>query len=367
MTNASGTAGQAANHSNSALSPGAGQPDDSARIALSVIMPVGKRHAADIAALYAEYKAGLAALDMPYEFIMVLDGPKPDIAASLQKLLARGENLVIISLTKRFGEATALMAGFQRASGRVIITAPAYHQIQGVEIGKLVRALDGADLAIARRWPRVGSRFEVLRRNLFHRFIATVTGQRFNDLGCGARAMKRRVLEEISLYGDQHRFLPVLANRQGFRVSEVDVGQSPLDRYDGGYPTREYAHRVLDICTVFFLVRFTKKPLRFFGMLGVSTFVIGALLVAWLAIDRLVFLHPLADRPALLLSSLLVVLGMQLFALGLLGELIIFTHARDIKDYQIDEVVRYPDAALPETGTAVMCIEGADAKHSHVA
>jgi glycosyltransferase involved in cell wall biosynthesis len=314
---------------------------ETAFLPLSVIMPVGNRHARDIAALYAEYKVGLEALGAPYEFIVVLDGPRPDVAAMLQRLLERGEDLIVISLTKRFGEATALMAGFQRACGRVILTVPAYHQVQGAEIGKLVNALDKADLAIGRRWPRVGSRFEVMRRNAFHRLIAT-GGQRFRDLGCGTRAMKRRVLEEISLYGDQHRFLPVLANRQGFRIVEIDLAQSPLDRFDGGYRVRDYVHRVLDIFTVFFLVRFTKKPLRFFGMVGASTFVIGALLVTYLAIDRLVFLHPLADRPALLLSSLLVVLGMQLFALGLLGELIIFTHARDIKDYQIDEVVRYP-------------------------
>jgi len=335
---------------------------DTARLPLSVIMPVGKRHAANIAALYAEYKVGLASLDVPYEFIVVLDGPRPEVAAALQRLLERGESLIVISLTKRFGEATALMAGFQRASGRVIVTAPAYHQIQGVELGKLVRALDKADVAIGRRWPRVGSRFEVIRRDAFHRLIAT-GGQRFNDLGCGARAMKRRVLEEISLYGDQHRFLPVLANRQGFRIVEVDVAQSPLDRYDGGYPPKEYLHRVLDIFTVFFLVRFTKKPLRFFGMVGATTFVIGALLVAYLAIDRLVFLHPLADRPALLLSSLLVVLGMQLFALCLLGVLFIFTHARDIKDYQVDEVVRYPEAVTGNRGAAPV---GTEVTRSHV-
>ena len=316
---------------------------ETAFLPLSVIMPVGNRHASDVATLYADYKAALDGLNTPYEFIVVLDGPRADVAASLQRLLERGENLIVISLTKRFGEATALMAGFQRASGRVILTVPAYHQVEGTEIGKLVRALDKADLAIGRRWPRVGSRFEVMRRDAFHRLIAT-GGQRFNDLGCGVRAMKRRVLDEISLYGDQHRFLPVLANRQGFRIVEVDVAQSPLDRFEGGYPPKEYLHRVLDIFTVFFLVRFTKKPLRFFGMVGATTFVIGALLVAYLAIDRLVFQHPLADRPALLLSSLLVVLGMQLFALGLLGELIIFTHARDIKDYQVDEVVRYPEA-----------------------
>jgi len=264
----------------------------------------------------------------------------------VQRLLATaGDNTTVISLTRRFGEATALMAGFQRAQGETLVTLPAYYQIEGREVAKLVRAVGSADLVIGRRWPRAGGRFEVLRRDAFHRMIASVTGERFNDLGCGARAMKRRVLEEISLYGELHRFLPVLANRQGFRVVEVDLQQSPRDRYDGGYPLRDYVRRVLDIFTVFFLVRFTKKPLRFFGMLGASTFAVGAVLVTWLAIDRLVFLHPLADRPALLLSSLLVVLGMQLFALGLLGELIIFTHAREIKDYQIDSVIRYPQEA----------------------
>ncbi len=315
---------------------------------ISAIIPVGGRHAADLLALYGEYKSALDALGASYEVIVVLDGPRPELAADVQRLLASGERVSVIALTRRFGEATALVAGFQRARGRTIVTLPAYHQIRGTEIGKLVRALGVVDLAIGRRWPRAGSRFETMRRNLFHRLLAYVTGHRLHDLGCGARAMKRRVLEEITLYGDQHRFLPVLASRNGFKVMEIELQQSPLDRFVGGYPPREYIRRALDVCTVFFLVRFTNKPLRFFGMVGVSTFVVGAVLVAALAIDRLVFGHPLADRPALLLSSLLVVLGMQLFALGLLGELIIFTHARDIRDYQIEEVVRYPAQTLPE-------------------
>ena len=319
----------------------------SERVDISAIIPVGGRYATDLLALYADYKKGLEALGASYEVIVVLDGPRPQLAADVQRLLSSGDRVSVISLTKRFGEATALVAGFQRASGRIVLTLPAYHQIRGEDIGKLVRALGVTDLAIGRRWPRAGSRFEAMRRDAFHRVLASITGQRFHDLGCGARAMKRRVLEEINLYGDQHRFLPVLASRIGFRVLEVELHQSPLDRYDGRYATREYIRGSLDICTVFFLVRFTKKPLRFFGMVGVTTFLIGAALVAWLAIDKLVFNHALADRPALLLSSLLVVLGMQLFALGLLGELIIFTHARDIKDYQIEEVVRYPAPALP--------------------
>ncbi len=322
-------------------------------VEVSVIIPVGTRQAPDIARLYAEYDAGLRTLGMTYEYIFVLDGPRPAAAPALQRLLASEPHLTVISLTRPFGEATALMAGFQRASGRIIVTLPAYHQIDGAEIGKLVRSLGSADMAIGHRWPRAGSRLEKMRRAAFHWLIGSVTGARFRDLGCGARAMKRTVLEEIALYGDQHRFLPVLASRQGFRVVEVDVRQSPLDRFDGAYRPREYAHRILDIVTVFFLVRFTKKPLRFFGMLGAGTFGFGALLILWLVIERLGMAKALADRPALLLASLMVVLGMQLFALGLLGELIIFTHAREIKDYQIDEVIRSeePSSAAPAEDT----------------
>jgi hypothetical protein len=312
------------------------------RVELSVIIPVGDRHS-DSRALFADYQEGLAKIGLRHEVIFVLDGPQEDFAAGLQPLLREHCNMTIVALTRSFGEATALMAGFEQASGELVLTLPAYHQIQGTEIPKLVDALQSADVAVAHRWPRVGGRLEVLRRDAFHGIIAWITGLRFQDLGCGARAMRRRVLEEISLYGDQHRFLALLADRQGFRVREVDVAQSPLDRFTGRYRTREYAHRALDIFTVFFLVRFTKKPLRFFGMVGASTFGIGAVFLLYLVIDRLFFGQGLADRPALLLSSLLVVLGLQLFALGLLGELIIFTHAKNIKDYQVDEVIQFPD------------------------
>jgi hypothetical protein len=158
------------------------------------------------------------------------------------------------------------------------------------------------------------------------------------------------VFEELDLYGEQHRFLPVIADRLGFRVCECDVRQSPLDRFGRIYRPREYARHALDLFGIFFLVRFTKRPLRFFGMLGATTFSIGAVLIAYLCIDRLLFQEALADRPALLLAALLVVLGLQIFALGLLGELIIFTHARDLKDYRVEEVIHYENAG--ETAAA---------------
>jgi glycosyltransferase involved in cell wall biosynthesis len=311
-----------------------------AAVDVSVIIPVGARHD-DLTTLCNEYRRGLDALGRSYETIVVLDGPRPGVSARLKELCIPGANLTVLSLARSFGEATALMAGFLRARGSIVITLPAYYQIESEEIPKLVAGLDSAELVIGHRWPRRGGRVERLRRRLFHGLIHWVTGLRFRDLGCGARAMNRRVLEEIALYGDQHRFLPLLATRQGFRVREVDVRQSPADSFRGTYRTREYTHRILDIFTVFFLVRFTKKPLRFFGMIGVSMFVVGAALITWLVIERLFFAQALAERPALLLASLLAVLGLQLFAIGLLGELVIFTHARAIKDYQVQEVISF--------------------------
>jgi glycosyltransferase involved in cell wall biosynthesis len=312
---------------------------------LSIVIPVRARRA-DLKALYAEYKAGVHATGLPYEFIFVLDGPHAESSAVLQELLNAGEEITVLTLTRTFGESAALMAGFERANGDVVITLPAYHQIEGGEIRKLTAALSDADVAIGHRWPRYGGWFDRLRRSVFHGLVNFVTGSRFRDLGCGARALRRQVVQELDLYGDQHRFIAILAGRLGFRIVEVDVRQSAKDRQPRVYRPQEYMRHTLDVFSVFFLVRFTKKPLRFFGMLGAVTFSLGALVIAWVSVERLFLGLALADRPALLLGALMVVLGMQIFALGLLGELIIFTHARGLKDYRVEEVIQYPEAAV---------------------
>jgi hypothetical protein len=191
-----------------------------------------------------------------------------------------------------------------------------------------------------------------------------VTRSRFRDLGCGARALRRQVFEELDLYGDQHRFIAILASRLGFRVAEVAVRQSAQDRHSRAYRPREYAHQLLDLVSIFFLVRFTKRPLRFFGMVGALTFSTGALLITYLGIERLAFDEKLADRPALLLAALLIVLGMQIFALGLLGELIIFTHARSMKDYRVEEVIQYPESEEASVSLGEAQDSGADSRKS---
>ena len=319
---------------------------------LSIIVPVGARRAADIAALYREYRSNIAATGATFEFIFVLDGPRPEVRRALETLLREGEEFTIVNLTRNFGEAAALTAGFERSSGGTIVTLPAYPQIEPADIRKLLAGLSTADMTIGYRSPRHGNALARMRRSVFHGLVNWVTGARLRDLGCGARAMRRQVLEEIDLYGDQHRFLPILALRLGFRVSEMPMRQSPQDRYGRIYRPREYMHHLLDLFSIFFLMRFTKKPLRFFGMLGAVTFGVGAVLIAYLGMDRVLFSEPLADRPALLLAALLLVLGLLFVALGLLGVLIIFTHARGLKDYRVEEIIQYPDAvAASDSGS----------------
>lgn len=307
-------------------------------IELSVIIPVVERYD-DIAELYGLYKKGLEDSKHSYEFIYVIDGDFGEVSANLKRLIADGEKIKVIQLARWFGEATALTIGMQHSSGDVILTLPAYQQIEAYEIPRLVESLKGYDMVIARRWPRKDSLFNRIQSRVFHLFLNPVSEFKFHDIGCGVRVFKKRVAQEVNIYGDQHRFLPILAHKYGFRVLEVDAVQSKKDTLQRVYSPGVYVQRILDIFSIFFLVKFTKKPLRFFGILGSSVFAVGFSILLYLLFTKVFQGVPLADRPILLLGTLLVVLGVQVFAIGLLGEIIIFTHAKDIKEYTIDQII----------------------------
>lgn len=305
---------------------------------ISVIVPVSER-VSDVNELYREYKTALDGAGYPYEFIYVLDGDFPAELTALHRLMDHGEKIKVITLSKWFGEAIALSAGFENSDGDYILTLPAYHQVKPSEVTKLIAALAECDMAVAVRWPRTDAAFNQLQGRAFHWIVNRITGANYKDLGCGARALKRQIVDEVPIYGDQHRFIPLLAAQKGFKVHEVELSHSEKDLHRRIYRPGIYLRRLLDVLTVFFLVKFTKKPLRFFGLIGSGTFIIGGILLLGLVVERLFGGIPLADRPALLLSALMVVLGVQLFAMGLIGELIIFTHAKDMKEYNIEKIV----------------------------
>lgn len=306
-------------------------------IELSVIIPVSERHD-PVIELFHDYKCGIEATNLPYEVIYVLDGEHAEVLTEL-KQLRETESLTIVTLAKSFGEATALNAGFDTAKGQKILTLPAYKQVESNAIPSLVSALQENDMVLARRWPRKDSGFNRLQSKLFNSLLRSITDLSIHDAGCSVRIFNRKVLEDVQLYGDLYRFFPIMAHRQGFRVIEMDIPQSTSDAFQRVYAPGLYLRRLLDLLTIVFLVKFTKKPLRFFGLVGTSLFGAGIIATLWLVAEKLLFDVALATRPALFLSSLLIVLGIQIIAIGLIGEIIIFTHAKDLKEYKIDRII----------------------------
>jgi hypothetical protein len=164
-----------------------------------------------------------------------------------------------------------------------------------------------------------------------------MTPTHFHDISCGLKGMKKRVLEEINLYGDLHRLFPILADNYGFIIKEIKAKQRSEDTTIRLVKMGSYTRRLLDILTIFFITKFTMKPLRFFGLVGMSFFGIGSIITGYLGFYRLLGFGGIAERPLLLLGVLLMVLGIQTLSIGLIGEIIIFIHARGLKEYHIEE------------------------------
>lgn len=307
---------------------------------ISVIVPISER-CSDLGELYLKYAQQLSANGHSYEVIFVLDGPDYKVLQTLKGLKREFPEIKIIMLNRWFGEATALSAGFDKARGRIILTLASYFQVEPQEVHKILKKLiEGEnDLVISWRYPRIDSLFNRAQSWVFHRITRLLTGTKYHDISCGLRAMKRQVAEEVPLYGELHRFFPLLAYQKGFKVAEIQVQQSPQDTDRRVYKPGVYLRRLLDILTLFFLFKFTKKPLRFFGLAGLGLFGSGALITGYLGLYRLLGFGGIAGRPLLVLGALLMVLGIQIFSIGLLGEIIIFTHARNVKEYQIEEIL----------------------------
>lgn len=309
---------------------------------LTIVIPVTERHG-DMPVLLTSYVEALSPTCSELQFVVLLDGQYDFLAEKIASTDMKGHDVEIVRMARTIGESAILGVGFGKARHDLVLTLPAYAQIDESYLPKLIEAAGSADMVVARRWPRRDSRFNRISSSIFHGILRKMTGVSFRDLGCGVRLMRRQVIDEIAIYGDQHRFLSLLADRRGFSVVEVDIPQADEDRNTRIYPVSTYLSRLLDLLTVFFVVRFTKKPLRFFGVLGSLLITVGCAILLVAIFQRFFVDIPLADRPILLLGSLLFVLGVQLFALGLIGELIIFTHARELKEYTVAEKINMDD------------------------
>jgi glycosyltransferase involved in cell wall biosynthesis len=303
---------------------------------VSVVVPVVER-ADDLVTLYRTFSAELDSRGEEHEFIFVFDGgfsPPQELLALSQER----ENLRFLRFARAFGETAALRLGIERSKGDVILTLPAYFQVKPEGVGPMLEALtEEVDMVVASRSPRIDSWLNRLQTVAFNRMIAGVTTDRpFHDIACGVRVIRRAAAQGLPLYGDLHRFIPALALREGYRVTEVAVPQHPSNARTRLYRPGVYLRRLLDIAAFFFLAKFTEKPLRFFGLVGSGFFLAGAVTSLVLLIDRIEG-QGIANRPLLLLAVLLLALGVQLMGLGLIGEIIVHLRAPHRRAYRVRE------------------------------
>jgi hypothetical protein len=290
----------------------------------------------DLPGFHRELVAELEKLGGSYEILLLLGDAGPLAAQQASALLEADPGHVrVLRFSQTADRAGMLSAGVAHARGALLFTVPASFEIDLAVLADLHAAITaGADLVFASR-----TRGEVgvaarMQSELFNRIVSLASGRRFRDIASETRALRRQVAEETPLYGDFYRYLPLLAERLGFRVEEIPGQQHPRASARRIHPPRIYLWRAIDVLSIFFISRFTRHPLRLFGGVGSAFAATGVLILLVAAIQRFTG-TPLGDRPVLVLGTLLVGLGVQAFTIGLLGELILFFHARSVRDYRV--------------------------------
>jgi len=319
---------------------------DDHELDVSVIVPVQSSDA-EVRDVVEALGSELQRQGRKWEVVFVFDGVAGEAWDEVLELRAAyGRRVRSISFKNPFGESVCLSAALERARGRYIVTSPQYVQVDPVELRSMLSALDGgADFVTPWRHPRVDPWLNRLQSAAFNLVIRSIIRMHFHDLNCYFRAIRREVLDDVAVYGEMYRFLPVIAYRQGYRVVEVRVRHLKEWGRTGFFGLGIYTRRFLDILAVMFLTKFTLKPLRFFGTIGGAFGLAGAVICLWLTGQKLFLGEPLSGKPLLLLGVMLIVLGVQVLGFGLVGEIIIFSQARNLKEYRVERVYETPPKA----------------------
>jgi dolichol-phosphate mannosyltransferase len=310
---------------------------------ISVVVPVYNEERS-VALLLEEIHAALQPLARPWEVVFVDDGSTDGSFAALTRLHAASPNVRVVRLRRNFGKAAALAAGFAQAQGELIVTLDGDLQDDPAEIPRLlVKLEEGFDLVSG--WK--SRRRDPLTRRLFSRIFNRVTGWasgvRLHDMNCGLKAYRAEVVRGLPLYGELHRFLPVLAHQRGYRIAELPVNHRPRNFGRSRYGFERYLRGFLDLLSVSFIGRYRHRPLHLFGGLGLALTAVGSGVLVYLAVEKALG-HAIGQRPLLILGVLLVVVGFQFLSLGLIGEMITSQHAertgeRERSEALVDEIL----------------------------
>jgi glycosyltransferase involved in cell wall biosynthesis len=311
---------------------------------ISVVVPVYNEEPS-LRDLVDELAHALDSLGEVWEVIVVDDGSTDGTFATLAQLNSERPGIRVVRLRRNAGKAAALDAGFAEAEGNTVVTIDGDGQDDPVEIAALLTKLDeGYDLVAGWKSTRRDPFARRFVSRIFNGVTGRVSGLRLHDMNCGLKAMRAEVLEDIRLYGELHRFLPVLAHYRGFRVTEVPVNHRPRRHGRSRYGLERYVRGFLDLLTVTFMGRYRHRPLHLFGGFGLLLGAIGMAVLVYLTVLKASG-EAIGHRPLLTLGVLLVVVGIQFLSLGLLSELITSHHEervgrRERTDRLVDEVLR---------------------------
>ncbi len=289
---------------------------------LSVVIPIYNEEE-NIKALYDELKGVLDSLGYDYEIIFIDDGSSDTSLAVLETIQRQDQRLVVVSFRRNFGQTAAMSAGFDYATGDVIVTMDGDMQNDPHDIPRFLEKMaEGYDLVSGwrhdRQDPFLSRRLPSMLAN---KIISLVTGVHLHDYGCTLKTFRKEITRGIRLYGEMHRFIPAIASGMGGRIAEVKVNHRPRRFGKSKYGISRTIRVILDLLTVKFLLSYATRPIQVFGLLGIISGGIGFCLALVLTIERQFFGMPLANRPLLLLAVLLIFMGMQFISLGLLGEM----------------------------------------------
>src|SRR5437588_9179680 len=319
------------------------EASSSQRVALSIVVPVMNEEQ-NVRPLFQKLSDQLNSLGQSYEVIFIDDGSTDNTVRELKTLHEEHPGTIrVIRFRRNFGKTPALVAGFSRCRGEIIFTMDGDLQDDPEEIPNYLEKLDeGYDLVSGWKFPRLDPISKTFPSRIFNGMVSFTTGVHLHDINNGFKAYRREVIEDthLKLYGEFHRFVPVMAHWRGFRIAEIKVKHHPRIYGVSKFGASRFAHVLIVLMYVLYLTTFLRTPLRFFGPLGFWTFLLGALVDIYVVVKSYFFIHePIHNQPLLFVGILLMIFGVQFILTGLQSEMIRHYAFRSDEEYSIRQVL----------------------------
>jgi glycosyltransferase involved in cell wall biosynthesis len=318
-------------------------------VGISVVIPA-LNESESLPNLLAEIEQACRSLQTSWEAIVIDDGSTDKTIGLIEQLSVRHPEVRGIRFRRNFGKSAALAAGIERSTGETIVTIDGDGQDDPADIPALLTQLKrGADLVSGWKRERRDPLSRRIASRVFNRVTAWLTGVSMHDMNCGLKAYRGDCARSLDIYGELHRYVPVLAVQQGWRVAELPVNHRPRRHGSSRFGAERYLRGALDLLTVVFIGRYQYRPLHLFGGIGFAVTAAGVLISIYLTVLKISG-EAIGQRPLLFLAILLIVVGIQLLTFGLLAQMTVLTrqdrHASQMAAARIERLVGFDPAAV---------------------